>query len=67
MLKLKDFLTGADENSLCIITDVNGNVLINRKSVYEITELHSRYLDYPIINLSVFDNCFYIILDVDFI
>lgn len=66
MLKLKDFLENANENTLCQIVDINGKVLIDKKSVYEITELYAQFLEYHIINFSVMQNFLYIIIDVDF-
>ena len=67
MLKLKEIINSIDENTLCKIVDINGKVLIDNKSVYEITEIYEQYLEYYVINCSVVDNCFYIILDVDFV
>ena len=66
MLKLKDFFDSADENALCKIVDINGKVLLDNKSVYEITELYEQFFDYHIINFSVMQNWLYIIIDVDF-
>lgn len=66
MLKLKDFLEVADINNLCKVVDVNGKALFKSIiTVYEIAEIYKQYHSQYIINCSVIENYFYIIMDID--
>jgi len=65
MIILKDLLEVADANLFCKLIDIAGKVLVNNKSVYEIAELYDQYSNLHVINCSIVDNCFYIILDIN--
>jgi len=65
MLRLKEFLQAVDENTLCKVADINGKLLAEPLSVYEIAFINANFLEYHVIRCYIMNNLIYIFLDID--
>ena len=65
MLRLKDLLEVIDENTFCIIKDINEKMLLEPLSIFELSITGSKYFECHILHCYIRNNRLDIVLDID--